>query len=229
MKLLYFVPAIGLTMLNIIVCLNRELVIINYGLRGYESCKTGTLVTSILAWIVCVMMFILKLRKKAPEVEFTLDRKLLNKVDEECKELARHCEGSWRIESGNIAKIIQDVMYVEKYYAELGNEVKKAGCVELSDADDILHSVLTAMSNHVTQLLRVMRVLGTGDTKSVHDEIVSRKTQIRNLKTKAEDFVTSVLKYMGDRDGDDSDAALAHISSFKEIILGELDLADKYS
>lgn len=228
MYIVSLVVAIAVTLANVIVNLCKDAIIVNYGLQGYRSITSVTLVLAIVMWIVSIVLVVLKLSKKKPAVEFTVDKDLMERVQRSCSDLEKIVSKAWLSEKKYVLDIIQDISYVANYYKEIGEEVKNVSCVELADADDVLHSVIVSMLHSAEQCSRTMRIMGSNDLDSVHKAVTESYSKVHDMKTKSEDFVTSIIKYMGDQDSKNDSAALSHITSFKEVILGELDLADKY-
>ena len=228
MYIVSLVVAIVVTLANVIVNLCKDAIIVNYGLQGYRSITSATLVLAIVMWIVSIILVVLKISKKKSDVEFTVDKELMERIQRSCSDLDKQSSLYWMSEKECVMDIIDDICYVANYYTEIGNEVKNVSCVELADADDVLHDVIVSMLHSVEQCSRTMRIMGSNDLDSVHKVVTESYSKVHDMKTKAEDFVTSIIKYMGDQDSKNDSAALSHITSFKEVILGELDLADKY-
>lgn len=218
-----------LSVIGLVSCLLlKNTIVVNYGIQLYRNLRVGAIVLVAIAVVSVVVAIVFSKIKTIDKVEFDVDIELCDKATEVCSELRELSRKKWVSEKDKISRIISDIGIVVNYYESLGDEELEVSHAELTDADDVLYKVISAMLHNAEQLLRFMRVMSSNDTTTVHNEVRICCDRNNALTVKAQDFVTSVLGYMRSSDNSDERQALSKICSFKEVILGELDLADKY-
>lgn len=210
------------------IFLSKNSIVINYGIAKFRIFLIFSIVISIMFTILILVIFILSKSKKKSVVEYTIDNSVVEKAKSLIVELTTVSRTKWKKDVELINKIVMDLNNVLSYYQSMEKEVENLDNPELSDADDILSRVIQSMSYNINQLLRFMRVMNNNDENTIKIEINKCYEQNSNLSRTAQDFVKSILNYVNnDKDGDNA-KAISYINSFKNIVLGELDLTDKY-
>ena len=230
-KLLIISFVISILVLCIIpvVIIQKDVLVVQYGIREYRTIRMASIIGSI---VIAVLSPIIALRiniVKSKKLELEFDNKLLEDVLAELTELMELSKTKkWKYEfESEVAGISADVGSVINYYKELGDEIKNEDLVDLVDARGVLVKVLQAMLHYLKQTTRVLKVMSPKDVRVVREEITKHRASIGDMQKNAQEFTMSVLKYIEDKDGD-SKEAFEYMSSYKEVILGEVSLIDKY-
>lgn len=230
-NLLTLIPCILLCILFLcsipIVGLLKDTIVIMYGIQKFRTIRTCCVVGFTVSLLILAVGF-----KKSKIKERTItdtDVELVLKVTSSIDELKKLYSTTWYPNVPDVDKIVQDVAVVAQYYVSIGDEIKDEALVDLAETRNVLAKVLKAMLNQMSQLSRVMRVMTPRDVAQVREEAAECREGTAKLCKTSQDFVMSILDYIKDIDsGDSSDEAIIHINSFKEVVLGELDLVDKY-
>lgn len=209
--------------------ISSRVMIITLGLNKYKLLKMACLILTILSVAITVVISIIFNVKEKNRVDYTVDDNTLtraNKIIEEIKSFGINKFGSKNVQQVKI--ILEDIAIVLKYYTSLESEVQASGLFELSDADDILGKVLNSMLLSTEQMLRATRVLYVRDGGELTEAVNKCYTDVHNMKSKALDFINSILNYMNNKESGEDTSVLEDINVYKEVILEELDLVNKY-
>lgn len=209
-----------------LVILLRDNLVIIYGIQSYRNIRMISIISSILASVLSISFAFILSNKCKKEIVNVIDTELLISIQNDITALKAVVSKKWAYEFLEIEDIIQSVDAVVGYYKSIGDELMDGVHFELADTRSVLAKVLKAMSHYITQATRVMRVMSKDDIKEVSVEVHKCYEGVDELKNKAQDFVMSILDYMKDDSAEDD--ALTHICSFKEVILSEINLVDKY-
>ena len=209
------------------VIISKDTLVVLYGIREYRTIR---LVTIIISIIVAITLPIISLR-----INVMRDKDITTKVDEDfvltvtsdIEELKSIYRSKWRSDFGYVEDILQDVATILNYYLTIGDEIKDESLVDLADTRGVLHKVIEASTRYLKHATRVMRVMGRKDASEVRDEVKRCAIGISELRKKAQDFTMSILDYIQNADTNGNDAA-EYMASFREVVLGEIDLVDKY-
>lgn len=209
--------------------ISSRVMIITLGLNKYKLLKMACLILTILSVAITVVISIVFNVKEKNRVDYTVDDNTLtraNKIIEEIKSFGINKFGSKNVQQVKV--ILEDIAIVLKYYTSLESEVQASGLFELSDADDILGKVLNSMLLSTEQMLRATRVLYVRDGGELTEAVNKCYTDVHNMKSKALDFINSILNYMNNKESGEDTSVLEDINVYKEVILEELDLVNKY-
>ncbi len=209
-----------------IIYLMKDNFIVMYGIQRYRSIRVvGTVLPIVISAVTLFISIKLSFTKKKRNVN-NLDNDLLTEVKSDIKTLEEIVSQKWYYAFLEMEEIIEDVNAVIGYYKSIGEELNDEKYFELADTRSVLAKVLKAISRYLEQVNRVLRVMNKSDLSEVHQEVTICYNGINALRSKAQDFVMSVLDYM--REDNAEEDALIHICSFKEVILDEVSLVDKY-
>ena len=206
---------------------HRTMIII-MGLQTYRMVKSICLICSIVTFILtCILLVTSKLKKKKI-VDYAVDKKLVAEIETITENLLSiKCSVNVSYPD-RIHIIYTNLMTVLEYYKSLEEVIKNSGQFDLSTSDEILAQVLTTMKKSVEHFIRVARILGPADRDEIEKELEKCYTETHSLKTKSLDFTTSILNYIHNNDGENVSDALDSISAYKEVILNELSIVEKY-
>ena len=160
-------------------------------------------------------------------VDYDTDSKLCKKVLDKAEELISN-KPLLNYSREKIRNIYSNIIQTLNYYTSLEPEIRASGIHELSTSDEIIEKVLESMLKEIEHLLRASRVLYTRDSKEVNKAIDKCNSNINSLSSKTTDFVTSILNYMNKEDGESTSDILVNINTYKEIVLDEVSIIDKY-
>lgn len=209
------------------VLVSKDSFVVLYGIRAYRTIRLSTIIiSSILAVLLPVTALRINVVREK-DMTTKVDDKLMMSVKKDLEDLESIYKSKWEYEFGYVGVILQDVATIMNYYLTIGDEVKDESLVDLADTRGVLHKVIEASTRYMKHAIRVMRVMGKKDIIEVRIELKKCAEGTSNLRKKAQDFTMSVLDYIQNADANGEDAE-AYMNSFKEVVLGEIDLIDKY-
>ena len=204
-----------------------DTIVILFGIQTARMLRTSITIIAIIGVSILLITFLLTLFKKEKEHTVnTIDKCLLESIHQELSELKTLGSKKWSIRQSDITKIINETNCVIEYYKQMQKEIDIANNYDISDTCEILEKVLEAILQYLRHAVRLLNVMSKSDHNMVSEELDKTKLCISNLKEKAQNFIISILDYM--KDDEIEENALDNIASFKELILDEVDLVDKY-
>lgn len=202
--------------------------IITMGLTNYRQTRLLCLIGTIIFIVLTIVLAITSNVKRKNTVDYITDKKLIADIKETDHELLSiSYERNSKLHK-RIIDIHTDLNAVLEYYISFEDVIQSSGQFDLGDTDDILAKVLVTMKKNVDHFIRTTKVLYVRDGGEIEAASVKCHSETRDMKNKALDFTTSILDYMHNSDKENMSDALDSINAYKEVILDELSLVDKY-
>lgn len=223
-----FSPLLFMLLVLLSLFIAEDTLVINIGIVALRQVRIFVEVICLICFMWMLIVGVAYFKKPKVKEGFNVDGAVRKRIEAalclfSSFELS-HNDNTWFL----LNNIREDVKTVLNFYLSLNDLVVDEKYSALYDTDDILEAVLNSMLQHVVQLDRYYHVMYGSDANSFRAECKKCSERTHALRQNAQEFVQAVLKYMNDADVTDDASALAHIQSFKNVILGEVDLADKY-
>ncbi len=202
---------------------NGNSIIINYGIKAYKSARMVSIITFIMAIVGTIINSIVISRKGEPTSEIKdMDKiKLLKALSEYYPRLGQNA-------AGRCSEMIRDLEGVENYSAEFQEIITDENRDVIGGAFPIIQSALDSMYKNLQVCYNYIKVLYKTDSQTVNQRLTVLYEENHSVFMATRGFVTDILDSISSGDDIDQNRVLYLIKSYKEAVLGDNSLEDKY-
>ena len=211
---------------NIMVKMNANEMIVQYGIRGYRSLNNVVGTMALIATLACIACggFILtkNMKKQITEPETRQDGMLSGTLSDAyiMGELIKQSQGKWQALQDEIGALSEQLSTMNAYQDRLARLLMNNSAKALSDTEGILERIEQEILGNVRNVLNFMEVLGVDDKQEVRNHIAVCVRDNKKLLDATKDFLVCLTGFLNDQGSSGSNIEM--VEQYKDILVGNL-------